>query len=500
MIKIMYIFCVFISVSWTSLAAADVANGRYVLVNKHSGKVLDVSGVSQSNGATVQQWTLGAGLNQRWDIVSLGDGYYSIRAAHSAKTLDVWGWNNSNGTEVKQYDYAGNANQQWDIVNNGGGYYRIISRLNGKALEVAGWGANNGVKIQMWDFGSTDNQLWSFQPVGASRFSKTAFEITGDMDAGWNLGNTLDSIGGETNWGNPFTERYMIDAIAKRGFKTLRIPVTWNDNLYGGNSYLIQPVWMDRVEKIVNYGLDNGMYVIINVHHEAWVKPTTADKNVTAAHTKAIWSQIATRFKNYNQYLIFETFNEPRSHYGTSLEWTGTPENYSVINELNSVALAAIRATGGSNTNRMIMIPGYAASPWNTQTDHLTVPNDAMVAISTHGYIPYDFSESENGPKIFSQKEKDLVDYVFNELNKKYISKGVPVVMGEWGTSDKGNTSERIAYAGYYAKKATSINIPTIVWDNNALGGNGHNYRLYDRAGNFWPFGNIADAIISNSK
>lgn len=496
--KLMYFCCILISINWANVTYAGTANGRYVLVNKHSGKVIDVSGRSQSDGANVIQWSLGSGLNQRWDIAALGNGYYSIRAAHSGKSIDVGGNNRSNGANVLQWTYQGQSNQQWQIVSNGDGYYRILSRPNGRALEVADASSSNNGNIQMWDFSSADNQLWNLQPVGASGDEKTAFEITNDMDAGWNLGNTLDAAGGETNWGNPFTEKYMIDAIAARGFKTLRIPVTWDGHLYGGSNYAIENAWMDRVEKIVNYGLDNGMYVIINIHHDEWVEPTNSGKSSSLAHINAIWSQIATRFKNYNQYLVFETLNEPRANKGTSLEWSGTQENYSVVNELNAAALATIRASGGNNANRLVMVPAYAASPWNDQGDYFTVPNDNMVAVSTHGYIPYDFVENPTGSKVFTQADRDLIDYVLDNLNAKYISQGIPVVMGEWGTVDKSNTSERIDYAQFYATKAKNSGIPMIVWDNNALGAK-HGYRLYDRTNDSWPFGDIADVIILNS-
>jgi endoglucanase len=498
--KIIHICCLLASMSCAGALYAGVADGRYILVNKYSGKVVDVSGGNQGDGANVIQWSLSSGLNQRWTITALADGYYSIRAVHSTKALDVFGWNTSNGADVKQYSYHGGDNQQWGIVNNGDGYYRIVSRLSGKVLDISGASASDGGNVHMWDFNGADSQLWSLQPVGASGYAKTAVEVTSDMGAGWNLGNTMDAVGGETNWGNPLTERYMIDAIAKRGFKTLRIPVTWEGHMSAGGEYSIDASWLNRVEQIVNYGLDNGMYVIINVHHDEWVKPTIADKNNTLAKLNAVWSQVATHFKNYNQYLIFETLNEPRAHQGTSLEWSGNVENYNVINELNRSALAVIRSVGNNNASRMVMIPGYAASPWNTQTDHLTVPSDPMVAVSTHGYIPYDFVENPNGANVFTQQDRDLIDYVLNELHKKYISQGVPVVMGEWGTIDKGNTAERLAYAKYYVSKAHAVGIPLVVWDNNALGGGRHDYLLYDRGRNFWPFDGIVDAIISSSK
>lgn len=503
--RLLHSFCLLMALGFTGAAFAGVADGRYILVNKNSGRVLDVSGVSRDDGANVIQWNLGAGLNQRWDIVSLGNGHHSIRAVHSGKSLDVYQWNTASGADIRQYAYHGGQNQQWEIVNNGDGYYRIVSRWSGKALDIAGGTVDNGGSVQVSEPDHRrDSQLWNLRPVGASGYAKTALEITADMGAGWNLGNTMDTngrgLGAETYWGNPHTERYMIDAVAARGFKTLRIPVTWDGNLLGDNAHSIDPAWLERVEQIVNYGLDNGMYVIINIHHDEWVKPAHEHKTATLRQLNAIWSQIAAHFKDYNQYLIFETFNEPRFHYGTDLEWTGTVENYQVINELNSAALGVIRSSGGNNADRMVMVPAYAASPWNAQTDHFEVPDDRMVAVSAHGYIPYDFAESAQGPRVFTQGARELVDYVYGELERKYIDNGIPVVMGEWGTIDKDNTSERVAYARHFVTRAREAGIPTVVWDNGALGGNGHGYRLYHRQTNTWPFEEIVEAIISNAR
>ncbi len=498
--KLIYFSVLLLSVTLAAVANANVADGRYVMVSKHSGKVVDVSGISQADGANIHQWSNTSGLNQQWDITALGNGYYSIRAAHSGKSLDVWGWNSGNGADLRQYAYTGGTNQQWSIVNNGDGYFRVISRFSGRALDVAGFSSSDGANIHLWDFHGGDNQLWAMQPVGGSPGSSSAFDIVNDMGAGWNLGNTLDAIGGETNWGNPFTQRYMIEAVASRGFKTLRIPVTWEGKFQWNGNRTIDPAWLNRVEQVVNYGLDNNMYVIINLHHEEWIRPTWADRDSTIYTLERLWTQIATHFRDYDQRLIFETMNEPRSHHGTSLEWTGNVENYQVINDFNAAALARIRATGGNNSNRLVMIPGYAAAPWPEMTSHLVVPNDPMVAVSTHGYIPWDFAESTSGPSNFTQSHRDLVEYVFDDLYSRFVSNGIPVVMGEWGTIDKNNTSHRVAYAQFYASKASSVNIPTIVWDNNALGGSGgHNYRLYDRVNNWWPFGNIADAIVWNT-
>lgn len=479
-------------------ANASVTEGRYLLVNKHSDKVLDVAANGQADGVNVLQWEQGLGLNQRWDINKLDNGYYTIMAAHSGKALDVESWNADNGANLTQYNYSGNDNQQWHIEDVGSGYYKVTSKFSGKAVEIKDMATNNGANAQLWDYWGGDSQLWRLASVDMQQPSQSATEIVSKMGAGWNLGNTLDAVGGETNWGNPLTQRYMIESVAAQGFKTIRIPVTWQGH-FSGVDNTIDPAWLARVEQLVNYALDANLYVIINIHHDEWVVPTYAAQQQSSDILADIWSQVAERFKNHNQQLIFETLNEPRANKGTPLEWSGTLENYQVVNVLNQVALDEIRRSGGNNKQRLVLIPGYAASPWQEQIEHISIPADEMIAISTHGYVPYTFTEQEvadGGDSVFDGDEQALIDYIFDNLNSRFVSNGIPVVMGEWGTVDKGNSQDRAAYARYYQSKANDIGIVTIVWDNNALGGNGHNYRLYDRSNNQWIFADIVSGII----
>ena len=146
-----------------------------------------------------------------------------------------------------------------------------------------------------------------------------------DMKVGWNLGNTLDSTrGGETGWGNPKTTQAMIDALKEMGFKTVRIPVTWQSQLGPAPDYTINKEFLDRVEEVVNYVLKDGMYAIVNTHHDGWVRLNAAGQAQGTNEAAIVWSQIATRFKNYSDYLIFETFNEPK---GAQNQYSGgTPE------------------------------------------------------------------------------------------------------------------------------------------------------------------------------
>ncbi len=166
--KILFFSALLFSISWVTGVNADVASGRYVLVNKFSDKAITVADASQDNGANIFQWSGGSMLNQQWDVTDLGNGYFSIKAAHSGKSIDVWGWDAGDGADLRQYSDTGATNQQWSFVDNGDGYYRIISRYSGKAIDVSGWNPNDGANLHLWESFGYDNQLWKLEspPAG----------------------------------------------------------------------------------------------------------------------------------------------------------------------------------------------------------------------------------------------------------------------------------------------------------------------------------------------
>jgi endoglucanase len=309
---------------------------------------------------------------------------------------------------------------------------------------------------------------------GASCQMRTGFDIAADMGSGWNLGNTMDAFGNtaspladETHWGNPKTTKANIDAVKKAGFKTMRLPVSWDDHV-SGNAWTIDPQWLDRVEEIANYALANEMYVIVNIHHNnGWEAPTTANEARAADILAKLWTQIAQRFGKYDHHVIFETMNEPRVAVNGVDDWTGTPEYYAVVNRLNEAALKAIRATGGNNARRLVMLPGYVAGPHEGQVNAIVLPKDKNIALSTHAYSPYDFALNQKGTAIFNGQAE--LDAMFERLNKKFIQNGTPVIMGEWASTDKQNLAERVKHAAYFVRGARKAGIPTVWWDNGNM-------------------------------
>ncbi|GKX67638.1 cellulase family glycosylhydrolase [Inconstantimicrobium mannanitabidum] len=298
----------------------------------------------------------------------------------------------------------------------------------------------------------------------------SAMDLVKDMKVGWNLGNTLEAAGGETGWGNPVTTRKMIDTLKNAGFNTIRIPVRWDEH-YTDNNYTIDSAYMARVETVVNYALINNMYAIINIHHnKIQGEMNEANKDSVIKEGSAVWNQIANHFKDYGDKLIFETINEPRN----ADDWTGNLSYYNVVNEYNAKTLSVIRATGGNNEKRLVMIPTYCAASDYDKVSAMVVPKDDNVAVSIHAYIPYNFAmnTTSGATTTFGDTDKSYIYKIFRLLDKSFKQKGIPVVLGEFAATDKNNLQDRVNFAKYYLQVASSYGIPCLWWDNNAYNPN----------------------------
>lgn len=336
--------------------------------------------------------------------------------------------------------------------------------------------------------------LLSAMPIAASAeelTGLTASEIVAQMGVGWNLGNTFDATGGNKNnvysqeqsWGNPKVEPALIKRVKEAGFTTIRIPVTWYRQLSNDGTYTINPAFLARVKEVVDMAYAEGLFVIINMHHEEWLN----NKNLDTEYEKigvqlaAIWKQIAETFADYDQHLIFEGMNEPRMA-GTAAEWNGTPEGSAAVNYLNQVFVDTIRTDAkGHNGERALMIPAYAASNSAVLMNRVVIPQwngeqAKNIIASVHGYSPYDFCLSDNSSTFNLMNFSNLfsVDSVFTSIKAAFLDKGIPVVMGETGaTNTNDNTDQRGNWAYYMGKKAATYGIPIIIWDNGHNGNSG---------------------------
>lgn len=340
----------------------------------------------------------------------------------------------------------------------------------------------------------------------------TAAELIAEMKTGWNLGNSLDAVGSdETAWGNPITTKEMIDAVSAQGFDILRIPTTWGQHMGAAPDYKIDPDFLNRVQEVVDYGIDNGMYVMLNTHHEpnSWLLPQSESMDKVAAQFSALWQQVAEHFADYGDHLIFEGLNEPRIK-GTPTEWTGgTADGRECVNQLNKIFIDIVRKSGGNNKQRLLLVTTYAQAITDSAFDGFIAEYDSYTAVSLHAYTPYSFTYSSGESYetfTWDGKEKSSIDGVFALIDKYLISKGIPVMITEYGAVKKRlddyiyNTDDVVSWLGDYLGAAESLGIPCIWWDNNYYNSGNELFAIFDRNNCQWYSKPIADAIISLTK
>ena len=410
------------------------------------------------------------------------------------------------------------------------------------------------------------------QEVGFAPMSSIAnvcaFCVVENMGPGWNLGNTFDAthighgsscsgcipnsssppgggagtgiwacptrnyigmaasqletiwIGGSAN----VTTQQTIRNVRNAGFTTIRIPVTWYKATAGPPNWVIRDDFMARVRNVVRWAYDEDMTIILNTHHEELIFANwlgDARRTESQNFITRIWTQIATEFNGFGERLVFEGLNEPRVR-GHAQEWQGgSPEHRENVNRLNQAFVNAVRATGGNNRYRILMVPTYAASADIRAFAGFTIPTDPTagpqrIAMSIHAYIPNSFAGVGSGPitHTFGSTERNQVTTMMNRVMNEANTRNVPVVFGEWGAVSRSsgtNENTRAEYSRVYALEAASRRAAHVWWDNGATDPARHdiiegNFGLFNRrnANIGTPrvphmglvFPNITDAIV----
>ncbi len=354
-----------------------------------------------------------------------------------------------------------------------------------------------------------------------------ALRFIRDIEIGWNLGNTFDAmdctwlsneLDYEYAWCQAKTTQDLIRELKNAGFKTIRIPVSWHNHIDA--DYNISEAWISRVEEVVGWAYDEGMYVIINIHHDnskEFEYPSYDYLDHSKYYVSKIWDQIADRFADYDEHLIFETMNEPRQ-VGTDHEWWVDAssdiglECIDCVNQLNQTIVDTIRKNGkGYNKTRYIMVPGYCASPDYALADAFVLPDDSgaeaqnRIIVSVHAYTPYNFALNMGAGStdvfaIKGNKGTADIDMFMKKLYQKFVSNGIPVLIGEFGALDKDNLESRMQFAAYYTYTARHYGMSALFWDNNAYKTNGECFRLIDRKNLTWTFPEIVAQMMYYSK
>ena len=346
-------------------------------------------------------------------------------------------------------------------------------------------------------------------------------EFIKELHLGWNLGNTFDASDAghisaehemdyEKAWCGEITKIENIAAIKAAGFKTIRIPVSWHNHVDA--DFRISKAWLARVKEVVDWCLDMDLYVIVNTHHdndEQYYYPDSAHLESSKKYLTAIWSQLAEAFRDYDEHLILESLNEPRL-VGTDYEWWIDRNNaqcqdaVASINTFNQLFVDTVRAAGGSNATRWLLVPGYAASPDGALNPDFAMPEDPQnrVILSVHAYRPYNFALNKAGTKEWSLDNSDdtgdIVSFMDN-LYGKFIINGIPVLIGEFGAMNKDNLEARVAFSAYYTACARAHGMSCLWWDNNAFAGSGENFGLLYRKSSTFNYPEIVQALLRGS-
>lgn len=329
--------------------------------------------------------------------------------------------------------------------------------------------------------------------VAKSVSNKTATEVAADMGMAWNLGNSFDAVDSEGNvsetiWGNPITTKELFVAVKNAGFNTIRIPVSYMNMINSDNT--VNTDYLERLEVVIKDAYNMGMYVVINMHNDGgygvtgkWLDITKTGSDFEAIKTKfaGAWTSIATYFKDYDQKLVFEGFNELLIDYSTA----PTATHYANITALNNAFVSAVRAAGGSNADRVLIVAGY-----NTNIDYtiagFSKPTDSAtnrLMLSVHYYDPYDFTLNESGTASWS--DTTSMQTAINNICTFAKGKNMPVFIGEYGPIDKSNTTVRGQYCYWlnkYAASNTDAEVVLAYWDNGVVGTNGS--ALFNRTTN----------------
>jgi endoglucanase len=392
-----------------------------------------------------------------------------------------------------------------------------LAGLADTARSYADTSAVAGTPYWYWIKFTAGGKSFSSNVASAARTASgmrdlTSLQLSKLMGAGWNLGNSLEAIGGETAWGNPATTQAMINAVKSAGFKTIRIPVSWSQ--YADANYKISASWMGRVTEVVNYAKTAGLYTIINIHWDGgWMQPTYAQQSAVNTRLTTLWTQIANNFKAYDDTLLFAGTNEVMvdGDFGTP-----TVEYYTVQNSFNQTFVNAVRATGGNNAMRHLVVQGF-----NTNIDHTynyaTIPTDSAknrLMMEVHYYDPYNFTLNEssniwqwgagatNAANTETWANEAFVDAQMQKMKSRFVDNGVPVILGEFGaisrTDIPGAESFRVTWDQYITKAAYSRGMVPIYWDNGPT--SNHTMGVFNRSTGQQVYPTVISTIVNAAK
>jgi endoglucanase len=301
----------------------------------------------------------------------------------------------------------------------------------------------------------------------------SAMDAVAAMQPSWNLGNTLDAIPDETSWGNPKATKELFDTIRAQGYRSVRVPVTWTDHQSATAPYTIDATFMSRVKQVVDWAQADGLYVVLNVHHDSWqwISKMPTDHDNVLGRFNATWTQISSTFRDEPRTLLFESVNEPQFDNATDTQKT------QLLNELNTSFHKIVRSSGGGNTNRLLVLPTQGCTPSQPLMDDLSTTigalHDSNLVATVHYYSWYPFSVNiAGGTRYDETAQKDLTD-AFARMRDTFVAKGIPVYLGEYGLlswpdqnhPDRIERGEALKYFEHLGYAARQAGVTTALWD-----------------------------------
>ncbi|MCB8901287.1 MULTISPECIES: cellulase family glycosylhydrolase [unclassified Streptomyces] len=300
-----------------------------------------------------------------------------------------------------------------------------------------------------------------------------ALDAVAAMQPSWNLGNTLDAIPDETSWGNPKATRELFKTIRAEGFRSVRIPVSWHDHQSTTAPYSVDAAYMSRVKDVVDWALAENLYVVLNVHHDSWqwIEKIATDHDNVVARFDALWTQISATFRNEPRTLLFEGVNEPNFSNATAAQKT------QFMDELNTSFQKVVRASGGGNKTRLLVLTTQVGTPSQDLMDDLyatiTALRDSNLVATVHYYSYFPFSVNIAGGTRYDDNARNDAEDVFARIHHTFVARGIPVYLGEYGLlayPDDNHPSriergEALKYYEHVGHLARAAGATTALWD-----------------------------------
>lgn len=361
---------------------------------------------------------------------------------------------------------------------------RLFSLFTAAALLCTFSGCSNSADSAAPESSSAETEVPEMRDISTT-------ELVQDMGIGINLGNTFESCGDwieqwgdgsvesyETAWGSPVITQEMIEGYAAEGFGVLRIPVAWS-NLMAAD-YTISPEYLERVMQVTDWAMDAGMYVIVNIHYDGgWFADFSTQKDTCMQKYTRIWEQLSDAFQDYNDHLMLESLNEEGCWDDVWNRYSGDDsqkkEAYDLLLEINQTFVDTVRASGGNNAKRHLLIAGYATDIDLTCDELFRMPEDPenRMAVSVHYYAPAGFAILEEDadwgkarPQWGSPREQRELAYNLDKMTKAFSAKGIPVIIGEYGCPKKNKEEDSVRlYLSSVCREASARGFCPILWD-----------------------------------